>query len=217
LTVARHQVAIYENFRNIEACFRGKEAADSFDAESPPLVRASMTSQGLLRQALELHQRGESAAAERICRRTLRNEPANFAARHLLGLVLAQQRRNVEALQWIEAALELRPEAPSVLANRGGVLRALGRPDEALADIDRALAISPTVAPVWNKRGNVLRDLGRFEDALASYGRALELKPDYAEAFNNRGSVARFGASGGIAAGLRPRARAEARHGRVPL
>ncbi len=121
----------------------------------------------------------------------LRAEPINFAARHLLGIVLAQQHRNVEALEWIEAALKLRPEAPSALANRGGMLRALGRPDEALADIERALAISPKVALVWNKRGNVLRDLGRLEEALVSYGSALELQPDYAEAFNNRGTVLR--------------------------
>ena len=150
-----------------------------------------MTSQGLLRQALDLHQRGESEAAEQICRRTLRHEPANFAARHLLGIILAQQNRNAEALRWIDAALDLRPQSASALANRGGVLRDLGRPEEALADLDRALTISPAIALVWNKRGNVLRDLGRFEEALTSYGRALELKPDYAEAFNNRGTVSR--------------------------
>ncbi len=162
-----------------------------FDEEMLLLVRGSMTSQALLRRALDLHQRGESAAAERICRQTLRNEPANFAARHLLGIVLAEQRRNVEALQWIEAALELRPAAPSALVNRSGVLRALGRPDEALADIDRAINISPKIALAWNKRGNVLRDFGRLEEALASYSSALELKPDYAEALNNRGTVLR--------------------------
>ena len=150
-----------------------------------------MTSQGLLRQALDLHKRGDSGAAEQVCRQTLRNEPANFAARHLLGIILAEQHRNVEALEWINAALELRPRAASALANRSGVLRDLGRLNEALADIELALEISPSVPPVWNKRGNVLRDLGCFEQALASYARALELQSDYAEAFNNRGTVLR--------------------------
>ena len=150
-----------------------------------------MTNQGLLRQALDLHQRGESSAAEQICRQVLRSESGNFAARHLLGIILAQQRRNAEALQWIEAALELRPEATSALTNRGGILRALGRLDEALADIERALAISPAFSLTWIKHGNILRDLGRLEEALASYGHALELKPDYSEAFNNRGTVLR--------------------------
>jgi len=163
-----------------------------FVTSAPATYRSnSMTNQELLRRAFDFHQRGEFAAAERICRQLLRAEPVNFAARHLLGIVLAQQHRNREALEWIEAALELRPEAPSALANRSGTLRALGRPDEALADIERAIKISPKIAPAWNKRGNALRDLGRLEEALASYGSALELQPDYAEAFNNRGTVLR--------------------------
>jgi tetratricopeptide (TPR) repeat protein len=151
----------------------------------------SMTNQELLRRALDFHQRGEFVDAERTCHEVLRAEPINFAARHLLGIVLAHQHRDVEALEWIEAALELRPQAPSALANRSGILRALGRPDEALADIELALTISPKNALAWNKRGNALRDLGRLEKALASYGSALELQSDYAEAFNNRGTVLR--------------------------
>jgi tetratricopeptide (TPR) repeat protein len=155
------------------------------------LWRACMMNRDLLLRAFDSHKRGDAVAAERACCQLLQVEPANFAARHLLGIVLAQQNRNLEALEWIDAALELRPEAHEALANRSGVLRVLGRHHEAFADIERALAFSPGLAPVWNKRGNILRDLGCFEEALESYGHALELNPDYAEVFHNRGTVLR--------------------------
>jgi len=50
-----------------------------------------MTLQALYEEALESHRRGELAAAEQLYRKLLAAAPASFAARHMLGVLRAQQ------------------------------------------------------------------------------------------------------------------------------
>ena len=49
-----------------------------------------MDAQTLCRQAVALHQGGDSAGAERLYLEALAVEPANFAALHLLGVLRSQ-------------------------------------------------------------------------------------------------------------------------------
>jgi protein O-GlcNAc transferase len=140
-------------------------------------------------QAVALHRSGRLAEAEDLYLQVLAGDPRDFTARHLLGVIRAQQGRNEDALIEIGAALALRPDDAEALLNRANVLRSLGRLDAALADLDRASAIRPGWPQALNNRGTVLKAMGCFDQALASYDQALAAAPAYAEALNNRGSV----------------------------
>jgi protein O-GlcNAc transferase len=148
-----------------------------------------MNPQELLGQAIAFHQTGKLADAEQLYLQLMRAAPQDATAPHLLGVVRAQQGRNREALELMDAALKLRPDAPEVLSNYGNVLKAQGRFAEALASYDKALAVKPDYAATLSKRALVLRDLGRLETALDSANRALTLQPDHVEALNMRGII----------------------------
>jgi predicted O-linked N-acetylglucosamine transferase (SPINDLY family) len=148
-----------------------------------------MNTQSLTDQAVSLHRSGNLSEAERLYRQVLAADPRNFTARHLLGVVRAQQGRSDEALAEIAAALEIRPDDPDALLNRANVLKTLNRSDEALSGFGRALAARPGWPQALNNRGTVLQSLGRYDEALADYDAALAVAPDYVEALNNRGSV----------------------------
>lgn len=148
-----------------------------------------MTTQTLTDQAVSLHRSGNLFEAERLYRQILAVEPRNFTARHLLGVVRAQQGQSEEALAEITAALAIRPGDPDALLNHASMLKTLNRSDEALAGFGRALAMRPGWPQALNNRGTVLQALGRFEEALADYDAALAVSPDYVEALSNRGSV----------------------------
>ena len=154
---------------------------------TPSQTQASF--QLLSRQGFESHQRGALAEAERLYRQALALAPADFATRQLLGVLLAQQGRNGEALEAISAALTLNPDSAPALFNQGNVLDALGRPEEALASFDQALRLRPGYAEALNNRGKVQRALGRLDEALVSFDGALVTRPDFAEAINNCGNV----------------------------
>ena len=142
-------------------------------------------------QAIRFHQSGNLTQAERLYFQILAAEPADFKARHLLGVLRFQQGKNAEALELIAAALASHPDDAEALTNCGLVLQALGRTAEALASNDKALAHEPGYALAWNNRGNCLWELKQLAEALTSFDRALAIKPDYAEAWNNRGVVLR--------------------------
>jgi tetratricopeptide (TPR) repeat protein len=143
-------------------------------------------------QAVQLHQKGELAAAEKLYLQILERETSHFAARHLLGVLRYQQERGAEALAFIAAALEINPGSAEAHSNCGAVLKSLGRLEESLAAYDRALALSPELAVAHNGRGATLSDLNRFEEALVSYNKALAIMPDFATALGNRGQVLQY-------------------------
>ncbi|MGY3495919.1 protein O-GlcNAc transferase [Bradyrhizobium sp. USDA 4502] len=142
-------------------------------------------------QAVALHQRGQLAAAEKIYEDMLRQQPDNFDALHLLGLISAQTGRSERGVDLIRRAIRLNGNVADAHSNLGNALRALRRFDEALASFDRAVALKQNLAPALYNRGLTLADLGRHEEALASFDRVHALAPDHADAHRNRGTALR--------------------------
>jgi len=100
-------------------------------------------------------------------------------------------RRDSEALQSFNQALQLDSKYLEALNNRGNLLNDMGRAAEALADFDRMLALKPDSAEALTHRGMALQALGRSKAALSSHELALQVRPDYPKALNNRGTVLR--------------------------
>ena len=103
------------------------------------------------------------------------------------GALLKVQGRYPEALAAIDAVLELTPDEPATLADRGYVLWKLGRLPEALAALDQATALDDQIAPAWLNRGNVQLDLGKQDEAERSFARSVEIDPRYAKGWDHLG------------------------------
>jgi protein O-GlcNAc transferase len=136
-------------------------------------------------QALHFLQAGRLPEAEKLYLDVLKAEPANFRARHFLGIIRFQQGQYAEALELIGASLQLHPDAEA-LSNYGNVLQALGRFDEALQSYDKALGIAPRLINALYNRGVTLSNMKRPREALESYDKALEIAPDDAGIWINR-------------------------------
>ena len=141
--------------------------------------------------AIRCHQNGMLTDAEQLYRQILAIAPADFAVRHLLGVIFFQRGQNAEALELIGAALKSRPHDAEALTNYGLVLQSLQRFDEALAQYGKAVAAKPDYALAWNNRGNLLLAMNRPQDALESYNRVLAIAPGHAGALYNRGNLLR--------------------------
>jgi len=139
----------------------------------------------LFRRALESHQAGRLAEAERLYRQVLAAEPRHADSLHLLGIVAYQAGRPDLAADLIGQAIAIDGSQASYHSNLGNALKAQARPDEAIACFRRALDLRPDLAPAWNDLGSALQDRGRPDEAASCFRRALDIKPDYAEAHNN--------------------------------
>src|SRR6201986_3221377 len=87
-------------------------------------------SQSLLEQAVHCHGQGRLAEAERLYLQVLAANPALADARHMLGVLKAQQGLNREAHDLIAPVVAANPRDVLARTNFSNVLRALGRHDE---------------------------------------------------------------------------------------
>ena len=107
----------------------------------------------------------------------LRAAPADFEARHVLGLSYLRLGRIEEAAEQLEQATRLDPKNPFVLSNLALAYQRLGRLDDAERRAREALALDPTLADAHNNLAQILSAKGQGEAAVASYRRAIALAP----------------------------------------
>jgi protein O-GlcNAc transferase len=141
--------------------------------------------QQALGRALQLLRQGQFAQAEQLYANVLAHAPDSFDALYFLGIIRFQQQHYAQALDLMEAALRIRPDAQA-FTHHGSVLQKLGRPAEALTSYDKALALRSDLPDALYNRAMALSELKRFQDALKSYDEFLALRPQDADALCHR-------------------------------
>ena len=106
-----------------------------------------------------------------------------------LSVALLALHRPDEAMECCDRALELRPQYPEALCNRGHACCALNRPGEGLACYDQAIVLVPSFFDAHAGRVKALSALKRHSEALASCDRALEINAASVEAWSLRGGI----------------------------
>lgn len=112
-----------------------------------------------------------------------------FDALYQQGILLHEQKKLTEALDFFNQALAINPNDENALVHCGNVLYELEQYEFALAHHDFVLKTNPTCLAALNSRAVLLYCLQRHEEALATCNEALNLAPNLAEALLNRGSV----------------------------
>lgn len=94
-----------------------------------------------------------------------------------------------ESLASLNWSLELKPDDPGTLNNRGLTYRLLGRYNQSLADLSRFLELQPDDPATFMNRSNTYAEMRRYDEALADVNRSLELRPDYSDTLNSRAII----------------------------
>ena len=127
--------------------------------------------------------------AEAIWSDTVAKRPNNSRAQSCLGVVWAEQGREVEAIARFREALRLDPDYADAHNNLGNALAKRGQLPEAVGQYREALRLQPHFPRAHNNLGNALAGQERTEEAMAHFREALRLNPDYFEAHYNLGLV----------------------------
>jgi SAM-dependent methyltransferase/Tfp pilus assembly protein PilF len=142
-----------------------------------------------LQTAIDHHQRGQLAEAERLYRSVLERDPRNADALHFLGLAALQQSRSEEAATLIARSIEANRRNPEAHYHLGLACAALGRFKDVETHNRRVIALSPNHAPAHLNLGNALRAMGQTREAAACYRRVIAIAPDQPDAHFNLGNV----------------------------
>jgi protein O-GlcNAc transferase len=140
-------------------------------------------------QAMAAHRAGDLARADQLYRLVLTNDPRQFDAMHMLGVVAGQRGDFREGARILTEALKVRPESADGLINLGRMQGALEDFAGAAESYRKALALNPNHPLAYNNFGIILRRLGHAEDAISNFEKAIALAPNYGEAWNNRGNA----------------------------
>jgi len=108
---------------------------------------------------------------------TLRSDPQEYISEGNLHYNLQQYE---QAIQNYNKALELKPDFPKALYNRGIAYRYVGQYERAIQDYDKALELRPDYPEALVNRGLAYIHLGQYEQAIQDFNRAVELRADYA-------------------------------------
>jgi len=159
-----------------------------------PSVNA-MQSSGALRERLQRavahHRQGQLAHARALYEAVLVEQPQQFDALHMLGVIALQSRDPELALRLIGAAIAVHRGSAAAYSNHGSALEALGRWDEALGSFARAIALDPRHVEAQFNRANLLFQRQQYDAALAGFERVIALQPALLAAHLNRGNTLR--------------------------
>jgi len=143
----------------------------------------------ILLQAWNAHQRGDVEKALQVYRSVLEREPGNANAWCYVGIAMHDRRQYASAVEAYENALRLKPKFPVALNNLGNSLRYLGRVADADAAFEQALQLQPSYFNALRNRGTLHAWTGRIDLAFRYYHQAMQLQPHDAELHRNLGVI----------------------------
>src|SRR5262245_53160429 len=119
--------------------------------------------------AMQHHQAGRLAEADRLYAQVPATDPNHAHALHLRGALALSAGRPADAVTLIRRALSRDERQPDFHYNLGLALSALGQRQDAAEHWGRTIALKADHAAARLNLGNVLREQGRGDDAIAHH------------------------------------------------
>ena len=145
--------------------------------------------QGLFSDAMTHFRTGRQAAARKLCKQLLVQQPEQPNALHLLGLIESQAGRPERAAAFFERAIKVIPDFPQAHVSLGNIWYSLHRLEEAESAYRKAVEARPEFSSAWASLANALRDQDRLDEALEACRTACEQSPGTGELRVNLGSL----------------------------
>ena len=129
--------------RELEAAYRQmwQRWCAQVDGSGPGHPDAATTVPESLQIAIEHHNAGNLAEAERIYREILALDPGHADALHLLGVIAFHAGRPEAARDLIQRAIALNPSAPEYHSNLGNVLKDIGSAEDVIVVLARTMGL----------------------------------------------------------------------------
>src|SRR5471032_2800640 len=146
---------------SVIAAFHG--TAESSRQMSEAALRDDTDNADLLAaEAQRLHQAGQAARAEAICRQILAAAPCHGAALHRLGLILCA-RGDAAGMALLERAVSAaQPDCVGLFcSNYGAILLRSGHPDRAVELLKQAVIAAPGYRRAYDNLVGALKASGR--------------------------------------------------------
>jgi tetratricopeptide (TPR) repeat protein len=153
----------------------------------------------ILGEALEHHQAGRRAEAERLYRQALAADPDEPTALYLYGLLNFESGQVEAALNQLGKVVALRPDHAQARFTLANVQHWRGRYEDAIAGYEAVIKLRADHLAAHVGLAKAQRDQGELDAAAAAARAALDIDPSSAEAHETLGSIFSGQGRGGAA------------------
>jgi len=140
-------------------------------------------------QAINFFENRNLNESKKLCLEILKDEPKNFDALHLSGIIYFHLKNYKKSSELISEAIKINPKDAEAYNNMGIVLKELNKFDIAHNNFCNAIKLKPDYAEAHNNCGVVLKELEEEEKAIKSFRLAIKFKKNYAQAYFSLGHI----------------------------
>ncbi len=126
-------------------------------------------------EAWDLLAKGDRAKAAQVLQRIIASNPRDAEARLMLGSLLTEEGKPLEAVAQLEQAVKLRPRSPEAHHALGAAYKAAGNLKAAREEFEKSVALSPAFAPAQADLGEALLAAGESKPAAEHLDQAIRL------------------------------------------
>ncbi|MBF0286163.1 MAG: tetratricopeptide repeat protein, partial [Magnetococcales bacterium] len=146
--------------------------------DDSPRAEVPLSREQRLSAATRRRLAGDAAAAVRLYRDLLRENPADAEVIYRLGVIAADAGQGEQAERLLALAVRLAPDHPAMRTALGATLRALGRRDEARDHLTQAAALQPDRVETHLHLGRLLLECGCAAEGEAHLREATRLQSE---------------------------------------
>lgn len=140
-----------------------------------------------IEKLVSLYKSRNLTEAENSCTRLLKDNPRMVFLYNIMGLILADQKRFDEAIQYYEKGTKVNPDFAMIYNNLGTVYRIKGEDLKAENSYKKAILLDNKISEPLNNLGNLYRSTGKYTEAIKSFRNAITIKPDFFWSYYNLG------------------------------
>ena len=128
---------------------------------------------------LSLYKKKNFYEAELFCKKLVNLYSDNIFLYNILGLILHQQNKNDDAIQWYKKGLKLDPKFSMIYNNMGSAFRSAGNDEKAEIYFKKSISLNNKLPEAFNNLGNLYKSLNKYEESIICYKKAIETNPNF--------------------------------------
>ena len=141
-------------------------------------TQKTLTLSEAVQLGIKYHEAGNLQQAESIYHQVLQVEPKNSAVLHLLGVIAAQRKDFVQAIELIKKAISFNDKVPNFYSSLGIALSGQTQWAQAIESFQTAIALNPNHADAQYNLGRIFHHQNQLVEAEKHYRLFLAINPN---------------------------------------
>ena len=138
---------------------------------------------------LNLFRSNKLLEAESLNKEIIRYFPKETILYNILGLILAEQKKFDEAIEYYEKGIKIKPDFAILYNNLGSIYKSRGKFSKAETLYKKAIYFDKKIAEPHNNLGNLYHSLNKHKKAVQFYKNAIEINDKFYISHYNLGVI----------------------------